>query len=69
VLRLLSAGAKVGCEVSCMACDAGLIKPGSEVIAIGGTGRGADTAIVVKATNTHTFFDLRILEIICKPRG
>ncbi len=69
VLRLFSAGVKVGCEVSCMACDAGLVKPGSEVIAIGGTGRGADTAIVVRATNTHTFFDLRILEIICKPRG
>jgi len=49
--------------------DAGLVKPASEVIAIGGTGRGADTATVVRATNTHTFFDLRVLEIICKPRG
>ena len=69
VLRLVSAGVKVGCEITCMAADAGLVKPGAEVIAIGGTGRGADTAIVVRATNTHTFFDTRILEIICKPRG
>lgn len=68
VLRLLSQGVKVGCEITCMAADAGLIQAGEEVVAIGGTGKGADTAIVVKASNTHTFFDTKILEIICKPR-
>jgi len=68
VLRLFSSGVKVGCEISCMAVDAGLVESGKEVIAIGGTGRGADSAIVLKSTNTHTFFDTRILEIICKPR-
>ena len=68
VLRLLSQGVKVGCEIACMAADAGLIKVGKEAIAIGGSGGGADTAIVVRASNTHTFFDTRILEIICKPR-
>ena len=68
VLRLFSSGVKVGCEIACMAADAGLIKAGEEVIAIGGSGKGADSAIVVKASNTHTFFETRILEIICKPR-
>jgi uncharacterized protein len=68
VLRLFSQGLKVGCEIACMAADAGLIRSGEEVIAIGGSGQGADTAIVLKASNTHTFFDTRILEIICKPR-
>jgi len=68
VLRLFSQGVKVGCEITCMAADAGLIKAGKDIIAIGGTGKGADTAIVVKASNTHTFFETRILEIICKPR-
>ena len=68
-LRLLSPGLKVGCEITCMAVDAGLIKAGSEAIAIAGSARGADTAIVVRASNTHTFFDTRILEIICKPRA
>jgi len=68
VLRLFCAGVKVGCEISCMAVDAGLIRSGNEVVAIGGTGGGADTAIVLKPSNTHTFFDTRILEIICKPR-
>jgi hypothetical protein len=69
VLRLLSQGVKVACEITCMATDAGLIQAGEEVIAIGGTSTGADSAIVVRASNTHTFFDTRILEIICKPRG
>jgi hypothetical protein len=69
VLRLLSQGFKVACEVTCMAADAGLIQVGEEVIAIGGSSTGADSAIVVRASNTHTFFDTRILEIICKPRG
>ena len=68
VLRLLSQGVKVGCEIACMAADAGLIKAGEEAIAIGGSGRGADSAIVLRASNTHAFFNTRILEIICKPR-
>jgi uncharacterized protein len=69
VLRLFGQGVKVACEVSCMAADAGLLEAGEEVLAIGGTGQGADTAIVLRAANTHSFFDLRILEIVCKPRG
>jgi hypothetical protein len=68
VLRLFSAGVKVGCEVACMAVDAGMIAAGEETVAMGGQG-GADTAIVVRPSNTHNFFDTRVLEIICKPRG
>ena len=68
VLRLFGEGVKVACEIACMAADAGLIKTGEEVVAIGGTGGGADTAIVLKPSNTHAFFDLRIKEIVCKPR-
>ncbi len=69
VLRLLSQGLKVACEVACMAVDAGLVPAAEETVAIGGTGQGADTAIVLRPANTHAFFDTRILEIICKPRG
>jgi hypothetical protein len=68
VLRLFGQGMKVACEISCMATDAGLIRTGEEAVAIGGTDSGVDTAIVLSPTNTHTFFDLRIKEIICKPR-
>ncbi len=69
VLRLLGQGVKVGCEITCMAVDAGLVKAGSEAIAVAGSARGADAAIVIRASNTHTFFESTILEIICKPRG
>lgn len=69
VLRLFSEGVKVGCEIACMAVDAGYFSTDEEAIAIGGEGSGADTAIVVRPSNTHTFFDMRIREIICKPRG
>lgn len=68
VLRLFSQGVKVGCECACMAVDAGLIKAGEEAISIGGSGTGADTAIILKPSNTHTFFNTRVLEIICRPR-
>jgi hypothetical protein len=68
VLRLFSQGVKVACECACMACDAGLIPSGEEAISIGGSGVGADTAIVLTAANTHRFFDTKIHEIICKPR-
>ena len=67
-LRLFSQGVKVALEISCMACDAGLLESGEECIAIGGSGGGADTAMVLLPSNTHRFFDTRVLELICKPR-
>jgi hypothetical protein len=69
VLRLFGAGVKVAAEVACMATDAGLIRTDREVIALGGNGGGADTAMVLLPSNTHRFFDTRIREIICKPRS
>jgi len=59
---------KVACEIACMATDAGLIKTGEKAISIGGTRSGADTAVVLKPSNTHAFFDVILNEIICKPR-
>jgi len=69
VLRLFgSDGIKVAVEVSIMAADAGLIPTDREIIAAGGTSRGADAAIVLKAAHMNNFFDLEIREIIAKPR-
>ena len=68
VLRLFGSGIKVACEISCMAADAGLIRTDEEAIGIGGSGGGADAAVVLKPSNTHTFFDVKFKEIICKPR-
>ena len=67
VLRLFGAGTKVACEIACMATDAGLLRTDEDAIGIGGSGGGADTALVLRPSNTHTFFDTRIKEIICKP--
>ena len=70
-LRVLSQGMKVTCEIAVMAADAGLVRTDEEVIAIAGTGSiggGSDTAIVVQPNNAHRFFDLRVKELICKPR-
>jgi hypothetical protein len=59
---------KVACEIAAMAADAGLVRTDEEIIAIGGTGRGADTAVVIQPEYTHRFFNLKVKEIICKPR-
>lgn len=67
-LRIFGEGMKVVCEIALMAADAGLVRTGEEVIAIAGTGRGADTAVVLVPANAQTFFDMRIQEILCKPR-
>jgi hypothetical protein len=66
---MLGQGLKVAVEVSVMATDAGLLRPGEEAVAIGGTNRGADTAIVVRPTHGQSFFDTRVVELLCMPRG
>jgi hypothetical protein len=68
-LRLFGEGTKVCVEITIMAADAGLIPVDREVIAIGGTGRGADTALFIKPATASRFFDLKIREIIAKPRS
>ena len=67
-LRLLGQGTKVAVEVAVMAADAGTLT-GADIISIGGSGSGADAALVLKPAHQNNFFDLRIREIICKPRG
>jgi hypothetical protein len=66
-LRVFGQGIKVVAEIALMAADAGLVRTDTPVMAIGGSGRGADTAAVVLPTNAQTFFDLRIPEIVCRP--
>jgi len=67
-LRILGEGMKVVCEISTMAADSGLVRTDEEVIAIAGTGRGADTAVVLKPVNSQNFFELKVKEVLCKPR-
>lgn len=67
-LYMFSQGVKVAVEVAVMALDAGLIPYGQEVIAVGGTSRGADSAVVMLPAHSRRFFETKILEILCKPR-
>jgi len=67
-LRIFGEGAKVAIEVALMAADAGLIPTREPCIAIGGTSSGADTALLLHPSNAQTFFDMKIQEIIAKPR-
>ncbi|MCL5026196.1 MAG: hypothetical protein M1531_06845, partial [Chloroflexi bacterium] len=67
-LRMFGQGVKVTIEIAMMAADAGLIRTDEDVICVGGTNRGADTAVVLRAANTQDFFKTRIQEILCKPK-
>jgi len=67
-LRRFGQGVKVGCEIVMEACDSGLVPEGEEVIAVGGTGRGADSVILVRSAVSKRFLDLKVLEILAKPR-
>ena len=66
-LRTFGQGMKVAFEIALMAADAGVVRTDEDVVSIGGTGRGADTAIVLSPVHTHNFFDLKVKEILCKP--
>lgn len=67
-LRMFSQGTKVAVEISVMALDAGLIPFGQPIVAVGGSGGGADSALVLVPSHSVTIFDTQVLEIICKPR-
>ncbi len=68
VLYLLGQGLKVCVEIVAMAADANLV-PVGDVISVAGTGRGADTAVIIGAQDTSHFFDMKIREILAKPRN
>jgi len=67
-LRLFGQGVKVCLEIATMALDAGMVPHGREIVAVGGSGRGADTAMVVIPAHSPAFFEGQVLEVICKPR-
>ena len=67
-LRFFGQGMKVAVEVATMAADGGLIKPGVPIIAFGGTSRGLDTAIIMRAAHARDILETTIEEIICMPK-
>jgi hypothetical protein len=67
LLRTFSQGMKVCVEMTLMAVDGGRVAPGEQIIVVAGTGRGADTAVVILAASSWDLTNLHITEIICKP--
>jgi len=67
--RCLGQGMKVAIEVAVMAADAACAPTSEDIIALGGSGKGADCAIVVKAAHQNNFFDLRVREVIAMARA
>lgn len=65
-LRLFGQGIKVCVEITMMAADAGLISP-ADILAVAGTGRGADTVALIAPQSSNKLFDLKIKEILAKP--
>ena len=65
-LKLFGQGTKVAIEVAIMAADAGALS-GKRVLAVGGSGKGCDAALVLTPANSNAFFSLVVHEIVCKP--
>jgi hypothetical protein len=63
--RRFGQGTKVAVEVVVCAVQTGLVKEGAQVIGVGGSSQGADTALVIRAS--WDFSDIHISEILCKP--
>lgn len=66
-LRIFGEGVKVCVEIAAMALDAGAIPWNKPVIAVSGSGHGADSAVLITPSYTHSIFDTRIHTILCKP--
>jgi len=68
-MRRFGEGTKVAVEIVMEACDGGLVPEDAEVLAVAGTGYGADTVLLIKAKPSKRFLKLDVLEILARPRG
>lgn len=66
-LRTFGAGTKVCYECAIMALDSGELDYGKPVIAVGGTGGGLDTALIITPSYSSTILDTVVHEFLVKP--
>ena len=66
-LKILGQGLKVAIEIALMAADGGAVRTDKPVLCIAGSNAGADTAVVLIPAYSQSFFDIRLLEVICLP--
>ena len=66
-LRMFSQGMKVCLEVAVMAAEAGFVTPDEDIVVLGGSGHGADTAVIMKPAYAASMFDTRFKAVLCMP--
>lgn len=66
-LRMFCQGVKVCVEILLMACNGGLVEIGEQVIVVAGSGRGADTALLMTGGTSMDPQKAHISQILCKP--
>jgi hypothetical protein len=66
-LRMFGQGTKVCVECATMALDAGVLPYGQPVVAVAGTGKGADTCVVLTPAHSHEILQTKIHQTLCKP--
>ncbi len=66
-LRMFCEGVKVGVEIAAMAADAGLVRTDKDLLTVSGTGRGADTALVLRPAISRELFDSKVKRVLAKP--
>jgi len=66
-LRMFCQGMKVCAEISTMAAEHGFIVPGDCVVAVAGSGNGADTAVLIRPAYAARIFETRFKAILCMP--
>lgn len=66
-LYLFSQGMKVCVEIIAMACDAGLVPEGVEVVSCAGTGHGSDTVIAARSAGSANLFKIDIHRVLAMP--
>lgn len=66
-LRMFCQGVKVCVEILLMAGNAGLVGAGEQVVVVAGSGRGADTALIMTGGTSMNPKQVHISRILCKP--
>ena len=66
-LRIFCQGVKVAVEIAAEAADAGLVRTDEDILSIAGTGRGADTVLVIRPDNSRRLFDMDVKKVLAMP--
>jgi len=54
-------------EIAAEAADAGLVRTDEEIIAVAGTGRGADTILVIQPQISRKLFEMDVKKVLAMP--